>query len=113
MFVYVATGPADIAACMFLSKTNVERFCAACAMFGCVEPELGSGVPASVIMADVMGWGVELPLLFCVARTEASFREASEIICLIFLLRRRDGFQFGSRKFRGCSARSKESRSCW
>lgn len=114
MFVYVATGPEDMEACKFLSNTNVDKFCAAWAMFGCERvPFVGSGVAAPVPIAEPSGIGVELPLLFCVARTEASFLDASPMICLMFLLRRADGFQLGLRNGRGLSARSMESRSCW
>jgi hypothetical protein len=89
MFVYVGTGPDDIEACKFLSRTRVDRFCAACAIFGCDNAMFeGIGVTAPVPKADPGGRGVEVPLLFCVAKTEASFRDASPTICLIFLFRR-------------------------
>ena len=51
-----------------------------------VVPLEGRGVATPVVMED--GWGVEVPLLFWVASTEASLREASLRICLMFLLRR-------------------------
>lgn len=73
---------------------------------------MGNGVAAPVPMAEPSGIGVEVPLLFCVAKTEASFLDASPRICLIFLFRRADGFQLGFRNGRGLSARSIESRSC-
>jgi len=87
MLVYVGAGPA--AALPFFSNTRVLRLWAAWAMFG-ARPE--AALPSAVTA------GVELPLLFCVAMTEASLRDASPRICLRFLLRRCGGFQFGLRK---------------
>lgn len=49
-------------------------------------------------VAPVAGIGVEAPELFCVASTEASLRWVSEMICLVFLFRRCEGFQSGFRK---------------
>lgn len=66
-------------------------------MFGW-RPWLPAGVTLPVIASDAGTTGVEMPLLFCVASTEASLREASPIICFKFLLRRCGGFQFGLRK---------------
>ena len=107
-------GPDDIAACKLRSKTTVDRFWAACEMFGCEEaPLVGNGVAAPVFMAELRGFGVDDPLLSCVAITEASLREASETICLMFLFRRCDGFQRVLRNGFGLRARSSWSRSCW
>jgi hypothetical protein len=88
MLVYVAAGPLVKAALLFLSKTRVERLCAACAMFGCkLVPLVGVAAPP-VAITECGIIGVELPLLFCVAMTDASLRDASAMICLTFLLRR-------------------------
>ena len=76
-----------------------------------VPPFVGNGVATPVSMADVVGLGVLEPLLFWVARTEASLREASATICFMFLLRRWEGFQWGLRKGLGFGARSRLSRS--
>lgn len=92
----------------------VDKFRAACAIFEwVVVPLAGTGVTAPVPILEPWGSGVDDPLLFCVGMTETSFREASEIICLIFLFRRCDGFQWGLRKGRGLRVRSSRSRRCW
>lgn len=57
-----------------------------------------TGVAAPSVVAPVAGKGVDAPELFCVARTEASFRCDSDMICLVFLFRRVLGFQLGLRK---------------
>lgn len=97
MLVYVTAGPNGTAfRCRFFSRTNVERLCAACAMFGClILPFDTTGVMAPPVLAPAGGNGVVAPELFCDASTEASLRWLSEIICLTFLLRRCEGFQFG------------------
>ena len=41
-----------------------------------------------VFVVFVARLGVVAPLLFCVAKTEASLRDASETICFMFLFRR-------------------------
>ena len=90
----MATGPDESDACRFRSSTIVDKFCAACEMLECVKvPMDGTGVAAPVSMAELCGFGVEEPLLSCVAMTEASLRAASATICLMFLLRRWEGFQ--------------------
>ena len=54
MFVYVARGPEDSDARRFLSRTIVERFCAAWDMLDCVnDPFVGIGVAAPVAMAEL------------------------------------------------------------
>lgn len=68
MLVYVTPGPLDVAAC---------ASCAALDMLA------GSTAAAATSRA-----GVDVPLLVCVARSDASLREASDTICLTFLLRR-------------------------
>lgn len=114
MFVYVATGPFDIEARRFLSRTIVDRFSAACEMLDCVNaPFIGMGVAAPVLGAGLGGLGVEKPLLSCVAMTDASLRAASATICLMFLLRRCEGFHLGLRNALGLSVRSSRSNSCW
>ena len=58
-------------------------------MFGCVSVLFAStGVAAPVSTVELCGFGVEEPLLSCVAIIDASLRAASATICLIFLLRR-------------------------
>ncbi len=69
-------------------------------------PFMGIGVAAPVSIADVDGSGVEEPLLSWVAITEASFREASDMICFMFLFRRCEGFHAGLRNGRRLSVRS-------
>ena len=94
MLVYVAIGPEDFAICKFFSSTMVDKFWAACAMFECTAfPAVGRGVAAPVPIVEVGGSGVESPLLSWVTITDASFRDASEIICFMFLFRRCEGFQ--------------------
>ena len=62
-------------------------------MLECVNvPYKGTGVAAPVSMAELCRFGVEEPLLSCVAMTDTSLRAASATICLIFLLRRCEGF---------------------
>lgn len=86
IFVYVAAGPLakaePIAALLFFSSTSVLKLCAAWAMLGALCEAL-MGVTAPPVRT-----GVETPLLFWVAITEASLRVASAMICLTFLLRR-------------------------
>lgn len=72
--------------CILRSSTRVARLLDACAMFGC-----------GVMAPSDCGAGVDAPELFCVARTDASFLLASEMICLIFLFRLLDGFHAGLR----------------
>lgn len=100
MLVYVTAGgpipppkPFVAAFCKFLSRTNVLRLCVACAMFTGREgvPEY-EGVAAPSVVAPVARAGVDAPELFCVARTEASLRCDSEIICFVFLFLRPLGF---------------------
>lgn len=55
-------------------------------------PFEGTGVAAPVSIAEVGRFGVDEPLLSCVAINDASLRAASATICLIFLLRRWEGF---------------------
>lgn len=81
-------------ACRFFSRTIVDKFRAACVMFEWVTaPFVGTGVVKPVSKAELCSCGVEAPLLFWVARTEASLRDASAMICLMFLFRRCEGFQ--------------------
>ena len=63
-------------------------------MLECMNvPFEGTGVAAApVSMAGLCRIGVEEPLLSCVAMTDASLRAASATICLMFLLRRWEGF---------------------
>lgn len=62
-------------------------------MLECVNVPLeGTGVAAPVSIAEFCRFGVEKPLLSCVGMAEASLRAASATICLIFLLRRWEGF---------------------
>jgi len=111
MFVHVTDGPEpELAILAFLSKTSVDRFCAACAIFSppCA-PSAGVSVPV------VGRRGVVAPEFACVARTDAvaSFLEFSERSCLTFLLRRCEGRQVEERKGRGIWAMSRVSRSFW
>ena len=107
MLVYVTAGIDGSMALAFFSKTSVDRFCAAWAMF--VRAELSKGV----WLPSVLGCkGVDAPEFACVAITDASFLVFSEISCLTFLLRRCDGLQFGLRKGRGTWAMSRRLRSC-
>lgn len=111
MFVYVTAGPANpnppapapvnplTARWRFRSSTIALRDCVAAEMFKGLEgPDEYAGVAAPSEVAPVAGRGVEAPELFCVASTEASLRWDSEMICLVFLLRRVEGFQLGLRK---------------
>lgn len=109
MFVYVGAGPAALAAARpFFSKTSVLKLWAACAIFGGRLT-----LPAGVLISEYGTAGVEMPLLFCVAMTEASLRVASPMICLRFLLRRCGGFQFGLRKGLWTACMSSLSRRAW
>ncbi len=76
------------------------RLWVACAMLTGLEGagEEWTGVAAPSVFAPVAGRGVDAPELFCVASTDASLRCASEMSCLVFLLRRLPGFQLGLRK---------------
>lgn len=70
-------------------------------------PFVYAGVSApSVTPVDAGGYGVDAPLLFWVASTEASFLLVSERICLRFLFRRREGFQVWVRKGLGIGVMS-------
>ena len=90
MFIYVAAGPDEIDPSRFLSRTMVDRCWAACEMLACRNTPLvaGIGVAAPVIILEPCGLGVVEPLFSCVAMADASLRAASEMICLMFLLRR-------------------------
>jgi len=84
----VTDGPIAYARAFF-SKTNVDKFCDACARFGALFPAPSAGVcDPSVAAAEAPVKGVVAPELACVARTEASLREFSDMICFRFLLRR-------------------------
>ncbi len=92
----------------------VDKFCAAWDMLDWLNaPFVGMGEAAPVAMAELWGFGVEAPLFSWVGMDEASLRAASATICLMFLLRRCDGFHRGLRKDLGLSVRSSWSRSCW
>lgn len=95
MSVYLTGGPDGIAfRCKLFSRTRVERLCAAWAIFGCFAlPFSIVGVMAPPVFASALVNGVVAPELFCDARTEASLRWLSEMICLTVLLRL-CGFQF-------------------
>lgn len=78
-----------------------------------MAPFVRAGVTPPVGTEEPGCRGVEVPLLFWVASTDASLREASAMICLMFLLRRCDGFQRGLRNGFRTEAMSSWSRSCW
>jgi len=63
-------------------------------MFGCSE----FFAEFLIVPAEVSGCGVDVPLLFCVAATEAWLLEASDIICFKFLFLRMAGLQVAFRK---------------
>lgn len=99
MLVYVTAGPPDAPdERRFFSRTNVERFCAACAMLRLPSAPLTGVAKPPVAIEEYAGRGVDVPLLFWVAMTDASLREASAMICLTFLFRRCGGFQWGVRQ---------------
>lgn len=117
MLVYVGAGPvpfpaAAAAALPFFSSTKVLKLCAACAMLGWRPPTL-IGVALPVTASEAWIAGVDWPLLFCVAITDASLRDASPTICLRFLLRRCGGFQFGLRNGFDVACMSSLSSSAW
>lgn len=109
-FVDAADPIAAITACWLRSSTNLSR---RWAMLPAVKTTGGVWAPL-VPFSDGGAIGVEEPELFCVARREAaSRREASEMICLTFLLRRWGGFHCWLRNGLGTLNRSSLSRSSW
>jgi hypothetical protein len=76
-------------------------------------PFVRAGVTPPGAAVEPGGRGVDVPLLLCVARTEASLREASAMICLMFLFRRCEGFQRGLRKGFWIGVMSSWSSSRW
>jgi TRAP-type C4-dicarboxylate transport system permease large subunit len=78
MLVYVTPGPLG------------EAACASCAALDMLA---GSAAADNASFA-----GVEVPLFVWVAKRDASFRVASDTICLTFLVRRPAGFHDAARK---------------
>src|ERR1700712_5407137 len=81
-------------------------------MFPALAEEAGVCAPAEAA-SDCASAGVDAPLLFCVDIMDASLRDASEMICLTFLLRRWGGFHDGLRKGLGMPKMSSLSSRAW